>query len=375
MPLDEWERDRIMMPAFTVAARDGVYPVDFFASIAETRATIGAYDRPFFLIDDRVNELHGAALRALTGDAPRFSFIADEHEKTLAGVERVVHAMQAAEMSRAGTLIVIGGGIVQDVGAFAAAIYRRGVPYVLVPTTLLSMADSGIGSKYGVNLGSAKNQLGGFRAPARVVISTEFLTTLTDAEMRSGFGEIIKLAIIDGAEAFERVRTALLTDGVRTGEMLALLSAALQTKKRYIEADEFDEGIRKTLNYGHTFGHALEGLIDHEVPHGEAVAWGLDLANRVAVARGLLDESTFERVHGLVDRIFTRRVVRDYDAAGLVDRIRLDKKSAAGSVDLILPAAAGDVRIVRTPIDARLTDDIASYLREYDVFRRAVPID
>jgi 3-dehydroquinate synthase len=193
--------------------------------------------------------------------------------------------------------------------------------------------------------------------------------------MRSGFGEIIKLAIIDGAEAFERVRTALLTDGVRTGEMLALLSAALQTKKRYIEADEFDEGIRKTLNYGHTFGHALEGMTDHEVPHGEAVAWGLDLANRVAVARGLLDESMFERVHELVDRIFTRRVVRDYDAAGLVDRIRLDKKSAAGSVDLILPAAAGDVRIVRTPIDARLTDDIASYLREYDVFRRAVPID
>jgi len=279
--------------------------------------------------------------------------------------------MQDARLSRAGTLVVIGGGIVQDVGAFAATIYRRGVPYVLVPTTLLSMADSGIGSKFGVNLGSAKNQLGGFRAPARVVISTDFLHTLSDAEMRSGFGEIIKLSLIESTAAFERVRSALLTDGFRTADLLGLLHAALLTKKRYIEHDELDVGIRKTLNYGHTFGHALESLVDHEIPHGDAVAWGLDLANRIAADRGLLAEETFARIHELVGTVFTRSVEHRYDASGIIERIRLDKKAVAASVELILPAAPGDVRIVPTAIDADLHDAIAGYLNRFDIFRCA----
>jgi 3-dehydroquinate synthase len=363
--------DRVQPPPFSVAARDGAYDVSFAAQIAGLAAALADVRDRYFVIDETVARLHGPALDALVGDAPRATFPADEHVKTLAGVERVAEAMQRARVARTATAIVIGGGIVQDVGAFAAAIYRRGIPYVLVPTTLLSMADSGIGSKYGVNLGSAKNQLGGFRAPARVVVCSEFLTTLSDAEMRSGFGEIIKLAIIESAAAFEAVRDALLREGLRPSSMLALLHAALQTKKRYIEADEFDLGIRKTLNYGHTFGHALEGLVDHEVPHGDAVAWGLDLANAVAAASGLLEPAAMAGVHELVERVFTRSVSHPYDAAGIIDRIRLDKKSSGGIVELILPAAFGDVRIVPTPIDGDLPRFIAGYLANRDVFRRA----
>jgi 3-dehydroquinate synthase len=353
----------------TIASSQGDYAVEPFADVASLAAAVAAIPNPFVIVDERVAALYATAFAPLER-LPRHVMPATETEKTLHGVERALLALQAARGDKRTTVVAIGGGIVQDVATLSAHLWYRGVPYVYVPTTLLAMADSCIGAKCAVNLGAFKNQLGTFQSPQRVLMCERFADTLAADDVRSGYGEIVKLAIIDSAAAFARLRDDVTAHGFGGAALGAHVRASLETKRRIIEIDEHERDLRRILNYGHTFGHALESVTENAVPHGLAVAWGVDVANFTAWRLGLLDRAVYDDVHAFIARAFAFRPARAYDAASLAAAMKRDKKAAAGSVALILPHALGDVRVVPTPLDAKLEAVIADYVAAEDVFAR-----
>ena len=295
--------------ALPIASSQGDYVVEPFADIASLAAAVASLHAPFVILDERVSSLYDGAFAAFA-QAPRHVLTATEAEKTLQGVERALLGLQAAGGSKRTTIVAIGGGITQDVATLSAHLWYRGVPYVYIPTTLLAMADSCIGAKCGVNLGAFKNQIGTFQAPQRVLLCERFVDTLAEDDLRSGYGEIVKLAIIDSAAAFGKVRADVTARGFRDASLSAHVLASLKTKRRIIELDEHERDLRRILNFGHTFGHALEAVTKNAVPHGIAVAWGLDVANFVAWRRGLLAREVYEEVHAFIAECFAFRPAR-----------------------------------------------------------------
>ena len=225
-----------------------------------------------------------------------------------------------------------------------------------------------IGAKCCINLNTYKNQLGAFHAPARVLLCTEFTDTLREHDVASGYGEILKLMLTGSREHFERLRGSVRAGGLRNADLPRLTGESLEVKKGIIEVDEYEAGLRRTLNYGHTFGHALEGLTEHAVPHGLAVAWGVDLVNYLALRRGLLAEADYRAVHDFVRRHLPFALPRRVAAADLIGYAKRDKKVADGRVNLILAERPGRLHVVPTPFDARLHEQIDEYLTRENVY-------
>jgi 3-dehydroquinate synthase len=354
--------------ALRIRSGQGDYDVVPIATADALREKLFSLTDPFFAIDQRVADLYPAVLAgASSGRVHRFP--ATEEEKTLQGVERLCRAMQDGGVSKKSTLVVIGGGIAQDLGAFAAHIYFRGISLVLVPTTLLSMADSCIGAKTGLNLGESKNQIGFFQSPSAVFVWIGFLKTLTPIDLRCGFGEIVKLSITAGEDAFNTVSARIDAQGFSVApDISSLILGALRTKQPIIEEDEYELSLRKILNYGHTFGHALEGLTHHEVPHGLAVAWGLDVANYTAMRLGMVDASMYVRVHSFLRRHFAVRLQSRVTAVDLLRLMRRDKKASASGVNLVLPRAFGKLQLTSHAVDEELESILRDYLANENLF-------
>jgi 3-dehydroquinate synthase len=355
--------------SLTIASRQGDYRVDFAATVREAVLALEDVPRPLFVVDATVSSLYASELDPLRERGPVTLIEATERNKTLEGVHGLVTWMNRNRANARSTLVAVGGGIVQDIVTFSAHVYHRGIPWAFMPTTLLAMSDSCIGAKCGINLQAAKNQLGVFHSPSRVVVATAFIDTLSDADVASGYGEILKLALTGSEDAYERLRDAVDRDGFRSSTLPELIHESLTVKKRVIEADEYEKDLRRILNYGHTFGHALEAATEYAIPHGIAVAWGLDLVNFLSYRRGLLAERWFHEVNGFVRRRF-RMHGRSIGSRELIDRARHDKKAAeGGGVNLILAERPGSLRIVPTLFDDQLQHDVSEYLSRFDAFR------
>lgn len=243
-------------------------------------------------------------------------------------------------------VILLGGGVVGDLGGFAAAIFRRGVPFVQLPTTLLAMVDSSVGGKLAVNFGGVKNILGVFAQPRLVVCDLGLLDSLSAREMRSGSAEIIKYGAVCSAGLFEQLEAGAL-ERLLAGDaaMLAdIVAQCCRLKAAVVERDEFDKkGIRNVLNFGHTFGHALELSAEYQLAHGEAVAIGMVAATRLARTLGMVDASFTERLEALIARA---QLPRSFPSApGLFDRVmhamQSDKKFRDGKNVFVLPTGVG----------------------------------
>jgi len=352
---------RALSSNLRIRSGQGDYDVQFFDDSPSLAASLLAIKDSFVVVDEAVRRLYPALLESI--DSTRILAIAaNEENKTLGGVERVASFIQQGGASRASTLVVIGGGIIQDIGTFTAHIYYRGIPYVYVPTTLLSMSDSCIGAKCGVNLGSYKNQLGFFQSPSRVALWPGFLGTLPPDDVRSGFGEVLKLAITAGDEAFGWLEGTLNRSGFDIVSAREAIERSLKTKRAVIEEDEYERGLRKTLNYGHTFGHALESVTENEIPHGLAVAWGVDVANFISAEMGHLDRGAYARAHALISKHYSFVAKRTFDSDGILAAMRRDKKASSGSVQLILPDRIGQLRIFPTPLDSHFKFELEKYL-------------
>jgi 3-dehydroquinate synthase len=356
------------MQGFVVKSGQGDYSVEFQPDLEVVVNRLSGVLNPAVVIDRIVAGLYRDELSPITDRFPTLFIDATEEEKSLDGAGKVCAWLQEQNATKQTTLVAIGGGITQDIAAFSAHIYYRGLRWVYVPTTLLAMSDSCIGAKCCINHRRYKNQLGAFHAPWQVHLCTQFLDTLGNEAVASGYGEILKLMFTGSRDHLARLIQTVTEGGLRNDELTHLLRESLEVKKAVIEVDEYEKDLRRILNYGHTFGHALETLTAHTVPHGLAVAWGMDLVNYIARQRGMLGESDFQRVHDFVREHLYCPLVGEISTAALIATARRDKKVADGQVNLILAEKPGSLRVVRTPFDAQLETQIRDYLENINVF-------
>lgn len=357
-------------PPMTVASRQGDYTVDFKASILEAWESLDLDSETFFVVDRNVYDLHEESLEVLTGGYPTLLLTADEVTKSLDGVRRLVDWLIENRAVKSAKVVAIGGGCIQDLVSFTSHLYYRGIDWAFMPTTVLSQADSCIGAKSGINVLPYKNQLGVLHSPRHVVLCSEFLSTLPYLEVASGYGEIVKLAVTSSRHFLDDLEAYLATGGLRNPHLLDLESAALAAKREVIEADEYESDLRRILNYGHSFGHALEAVSGHEIPHGLAVLWGIDVINALGMRWGLTDPEIAYRLRSLIDRYFEFTLPATPTADELVAMLKRDKKVVGGTMNFVVLRDVGELVIVPKPLDEHLIDDVSAILHEQRVFAR-----
>jgi 3-dehydroquinate synthase len=305
----------------------------------------------FVVTTEDVWKLHGHTLKLSLAhrESNVLFFPGGEPRKRLSEVEALAEQMMQAGADRSSIVIAFGGGIVGDLAGFLAAIFMRGIPVIQIPTTLLAQVDAAVGGKTGVNLVSGKNLLGSFHQPLAVLIDPDVLKTLPEREYRAGLYEIVKCGVIRDAELF-RMLDSQADDVLRQQPEIVdrIIADAVRIKAEVVTADEREGGLRRILNFGHTFGHALEAETkDERLLHGEAVAWGMQAATLLA-----------ERTENIArpDAYAIRKVIRKYgpippldgiSAANLAARLRSDKKTVQGKIHFVLPVSIGATRIVQ----------------------------
>lgn len=284
--------------------------------------------------------------------------IADgERAKSLATVGRIYDALVKRRLDRSAVLITVGGGVVGDVAGFAAATFLRGLRVVHVPTTLLAQVDSAIGGKVGVNLAAGKNLVGAFHPPAMVVCDPTVLDSLPRREFRAGVYEVVKYGVIASRALFDRLSANLGPLFEREASTLTdVVAQCCRIKADVVGRDEREGGVRRTLNFGHTIGHALEAISDYRrFRHGEAVAYGMLAAATLSGARGLLRPEDEAELRDLIGRLGPLPPVGDLRARDALDAIRLDKKVDQGRLHFVLAASIGETRIVTDVTTRELT--------------------
>jgi 3-dehydroquinate synthase len=337
---------------------DRSYPVvvgsGILAQIGARLAALGFGDRCALLTSERVGALYRepvvGALRT-TGVDPAVIEIPDgEEHKSLAWLALVYDRLLAAGIERSTPLIALGGGVIGDLGGFAAATLLRGLPLVHVPTTLLAQVDAAIGGKTAVNHAQGKNLIGAFHQPRVVLADVDVLATLPRRELLAGLAEVIKYGIIGDAGLFDAVERQLDAILGLDRELLTwLVATSARQKAEVVSRDERElTGLRATLNYGHTVGHAVEMLTDYRrFLHGEAVAIGMVAAARVSQALGACDAAVVARIRDLLARAgLPTELPGDIDREALALAMRSDKKSRGGKIRFVTVHGIGQVELV-----------------------------
>jgi 3-dehydroquinate synthase len=272
---------------------------------------------------------------------------AGEQHKRLATVEKICEQLSAQGAERSSLLLVFGGGVVGDIGGFAASIFQRGIDYVQIPTTLLAQVDSSIGGKTGTNLAIGKNLVGTFYQPRMVLTDPAVLTTLPARELRAGVFEAIKCAVIGDPDLFEFLLVA--RRSVLGGTPAALehvIRACAALKGRVVSQDEKEGDLRRVLNFGHTLGHAIEAATAYRrFLHGEAVAWGMLAATNLAVRQKLLPPAEGQRITDLVLAYGPVPSLGNLRPADIGPHLSVDKKVRDGQIYFVLPRRVGEIAI------------------------------
>lgn len=307
-------------------------------------------------------------LESFTGDPARVDVIEmqdGERYKTMSTVERLASELVKLNADRNTVLIALGGGVVGDVTGFLAGIYMRGIRFVQVPTTFLAQVDSSVGGKTGVNLRVGKNLVGCFKQPELVLADPMVLTSLPEREYRSGLYESLKTGVIRNPEIFEFMEAQRDTILERKIEALEwLIAESVRVKADVVGEDEEEHGVRKILNFGHTIGHALEADTSYKVfLHGEAVAWGMIAATRMAQRTKRIDAEEASRIIQLV-LSYNKLPPVQSRANNITRRLGADKKTLDGQVHFILPCAVGRVEDT-TDVAAEVVLEAVSELRSF----------
>lgn len=272
-----------------------------------------------------------------------------EQYKTLAGAERVFDALAALRAHRDACVLALGGGVVGDLAGFAAACWMRGVDFLQFPTTLLAMVDSSVGGKTAVNLAAGKNLVGAFHQPRAVVVDTDTLASLPPREYRAGLAEVVKYGAINDAAFFDWLeRHAAALAARRDDAVGGAIAACCANKAGVVARDETEQGERALLNFGHTFGHALEAAAGYgRLLHGEAVAIGMVLAARLAARLGRAPAADAQRLEDLLAALgLPTALPAGHDPAQLLELMRLDKKNLSGRLRLVLWRGIGAAEVV-----------------------------
>ena len=348
------------------------YDVEFFQEVdaCAQAAMSGLHPEETFVIcDENVAELYAPNLRGLLSGFPVLILPANEETKSFQGVGKVIDWLISQRAVRSSTIIAIGGGCIQDVVSFTAHIYYRGISWTFLPTTLLSQSDSCIGAKSGINVLPYKNQLGVLHSPLRILVAAEFLGTLPEIEIASGYGEIVKLSVTSSRHFLSDLELELNREGLRNKGLLHLTRASLLAKQEIIEEDEYESDLRRVLNYGHSFGHALEALAGHKIPHGLGVLWGIDAINWLGSKWGLTDPEVANRMRKMTAAHFDFTLPFVPTSAELIEMVSRDKKMANGQMNFAVLLREGEFEIVPRPLNQDLRDDLNEYLGSNFVFR------
>ena len=264
-----------------------------------------------------------------------------EENKNLHTCELIWSAMTEAQLDRHALMINLGGGVIGDMGGFCAATYKRGINFIQIPTTLLSQVDASVGGKLGIDFQGFKNHLGVFTLPNVVLIDPIFLETLSEREKRSGFAEILKHCLIQDVNKWNEIRGKDLADQ----NLPDLIAHSVEIKKKVVEQDPTEKGLRKILNFGHTLGHAIETFFlpqgKKRLFHGEAIATGMVCESYIAYTRGLIDERTLEQVEEFIFSIYGKVDIDAADFDTIIGLTLQDKKNKGKDVRFSLINAAG----------------------------------
>lgn len=286
---------------------------------------------------------------------------AGEEYKTLASCDTVWSQLTEKSADRYAVVVNLGGGVVTDLGGFCAATYKRGIRFIQVPTTLLAQVDASVGGKTGVDFQGFKNQIGVFQEPAAVFIDPQFLQTLDERQLKSGYAEVVKHWLIADAEAFATQRH----EGVLVTDWSPVIRNSVATKQQIVEADPLESGLRKVLNFGHTVGHALESYLllqpGREILHGEAVAAGMICETWLSVQKGLLSEIELDRIETFLFSVFEKVQFVTLETDAIAQLALQDKKNSGSTINCTLLDGIGKA-VYDQPVTLA---EIAEALRYY----------
>jgi len=314
------------------------YSIHFEKDLSFLTALLKEEDA-IFIVDKNVAGLYATVFAGVAGQNNMVLLDATEDRKTLATAEEVYDHLLALKPTKKTKIISVGGGITQDVSGFVASTFYRGLNWVYVPTTLLAQADSCMGGKTSLNYRSYKNIIGTFYPPHLIYIAPSFTDTLGDEDFYSGMGEIAKLHVMGGMGTLNLLHEKLPQVADREiSVILELIRSSLNIKWSYMENDEFDQGKRNMLNYGHCFGHAIETAVHYRIPHGQAVVLGMILANRVALANGYISEGLNNKLDALFLSVAKsdRGMLNSIDDQVIINAYEQDKKRVGNGLPLIM---------------------------------------
>lgn len=304
--------------------------------------------RAVIVSDDIVAALYSERLIASlksAGYTPEMIVIPHgEDSKSAENYIKILNFLSDMRLSRSDCLFALGGGVVGDLTGFIAATYLRGIEFIQIPTTLLSMVDSSVGGKTAINLDAGKNLVGAFYQPSLVICDYSTLATLPDEIFSDGCAEVIKYGIINDSDLFERLKNPIMP------QIEDVIESCVRNKRDIVNEDERDNGVRQLLNLGHTAGHAIEKCSDFEISHGSAVAIGTVLIARASVKLGYCSEGNLNEIISLFEQ-YNLPTKCPFDAKSLADIASADKKRAGAKINLVVPFGIGDCRLVPTPVD------------------------
>lgn len=329
--------DRSAANSYDIHIGDGI--MDRMGLILARSQTAQRY---VIVTDDHVDAVHGGRVQAALEKADlavdRLAVAPGETTKDIRTVLAVAEKLAGLGADRHTALIALGGGVVGDLTGFVASIYMRGIPVLQVPTTLLAQVDSSIGGKTGVDIAAGKNLLGTFHQPKGVFIDVDFLRMLPEAQLRSGFAEVIKCAAIESPELLDDIEAAAAKGGLQETDFLErIIAATCLIKKGLVEIDERDRGLRRILNFGHTVGHAVEAASGYALSHGESVAVGMVAASVISERMHYLPAGDRERIESVIRAVgLPDRIPGKLSPDEIIARLASDKKKEGETIHFIL---------------------------------------
>ena len=313
------------------------------------------YSKTFVITTSIVGDLHFKKVKEVLPNAEKILIEISEQEKNIESVKEIWEKLFSLGCDRKSLIIIMGGGGLGDVAGFAASTYMRGIPFIQIPTTLLSQVDSSVGGKNGINFKEIKNLIGTFNQPITVLCEIDFLSTLPDRTFLEGFGEIIKHGIVADKTYFDFV-TSKKPREFNTSELSKIILGSINIKAKIVNDDEKEKGIRKLINFGHTIGHGVEALsqnTDHPLSHGEAISIGMVVEAKISMLLGLISNTEVSQIIQSLNNAGLPTSLPNISVKDLIEKINSDKKIEAGSIKWTLIEEIGK-GIINQEVDEKI---------------------
>ncbi|MCF6464079.1 3-dehydroquinate synthase [Clostridium sp. Cult1] len=319
-------------------------------------------DDLYIITDENVNGLYSSCLQEVIKkyNANFFILSPGEKSKTIETLLSIFDNLIDKNIDRDALIIGFGGGVVGDIAGFVASIFKRGIDYIQIPTSLLAQVDSSIGGKVGIDYGGLKNIIGSFYFPKMTLIDINFIKTLSKRDITCGLGEILKYGLIADYNLYEFTSLNLGNIyGKDEDTLLNIINKSISIKKDIVNRDKYDKGLRKILNFGHTIGHSIESYYNfNKYNHGEAVILGIIYESYISMELGLIDEEYFDKIYRVVKSLVTPIKFNLKEIKTLINTMKNDKKNIDGRIVFVLPTGKGKVDIFNDVDDKTIINSL-----------------